>query len=98
MVEKKIQSQKRNGRIVNKIEENYQKALYMTPNYMIFYEWPNHSNRGCRDGSEVKSTDCSSRGPEFNSQQPLHGSQLCIRRSDALFWHAVKYADRMLCR
>jgi hypothetical protein len=27
---------------------------------------------GCRDGSAVKSTDCSSRGPEFNSQQP-HG-------------------------
>jgi hypothetical protein len=27
---------------------------------------------GWRDGSVVKSTDCSSRGPEFNSQQP-HG-------------------------
>jgi hypothetical protein len=25
-----------------------------------------------RDGSAVKSTDCSSEGPEFNSQQP-HG-------------------------
>jgi hypothetical protein len=24
---------------------------------------------GWRDGSAVKSTDCSSRGPEFNSQQ-----------------------------
>jgi hypothetical protein len=28
--------------------------------------------RGCGDGSAVGSTDCSSRGPEFNSQQP-HG-------------------------
>jgi hypothetical protein len=28
--------------------------------------------RGWRDGSEAKSTDCSSRGPEFNTQQP-HG-------------------------
>jgi hypothetical protein len=28
-----------------------------------------------RDGSAVKSTDCSSRGPEFNSQQPHGGSQ-----------------------
>jgi hypothetical protein len=28
--------------------------------------------RGWRDGSEVKSTDCSSEGPEFISQQP-HG-------------------------
>jgi hypothetical protein len=29
-------------------------------------------NRGWRDGSAVKSTECSSRGPEFNSQEP-HG-------------------------
>jgi hypothetical protein len=29
--------------------------------------------RGSRDDSEVKSTGCSSRGPEFNSHQP-HGS------------------------
>jgi hypothetical protein len=35
-----------------------------------------------RDGSVVKSTDCSSEGPEFNSQQPHGGSQ----PSDALFW------------
>jgi hypothetical protein len=28
-----------------------------------------------RDGSAVKSTDCSSRGPEFNSQQTHGGSQ-----------------------
>jgi hypothetical protein len=26
--------------------------------------------KGWRDGSVVKSTDCSSEGPEFNSQQP----------------------------
>jgi hypothetical protein len=30
---------------------------------------------GWSDGSEVKSTDCSSRGPEFKSQQPHGGSQ-----------------------
>jgi hypothetical protein len=30
---------------------------------------------GWRDGSEVKSTDCSSRGLELNSQQPYGGSQ-----------------------
>lgn len=30
---------------------------------------------GSRDGSVVKSTDCSSRGPEFNSQQPHGDSQ-----------------------
>jgi len=29
---------------------------------------------GWRDGSEVKSIDCSSRGPEFKSQQP-HGKR-----------------------
>ena len=41
---------------------------------------------GWRDGSVVKSTDCSSRGPEFNSQQPLGGSQPYVMGSDALFW------------
>jgi hypothetical protein len=41
---------------------------------------------GCRDGSAVKSTDCSSRGPEFNSQQPHGSSQPSVMGSDALFW------------
>jgi hypothetical protein len=34
----------------------------------------------------VKGTNCSSRGPEFNSQQPHSGSQPSVMRSDALFW------------
>jgi hypothetical protein len=41
---------------------------------------------GWREGSVVKSTDCSSRGPEFNSQQPHGGSYLSVMGSDALFW------------
>ena len=41
---------------------------------------------GWRDGSVVKSTDCSSEGPEFKFQQPYGGSQPSITRSDALFW------------
>jgi len=50
-----------------------------------------HSNiipptRGWRDGSVVKSTDCSSRGPEFNSQQPHGGSQPSVIESNAFFW------------
>jgi hypothetical protein len=40
---------------------------------------------GWRDGSVVKSTDCSSRGAEFNSQQPHGGSQPSVMGSDALF-------------
>jgi hypothetical protein len=31
----------------------------------------------------VKSTDCSSRGPEFNSQQPHGGSQPSVMVSNA---------------
>jgi hypothetical protein len=38
------------------------------------------------DGSAVKSTDCPSRGLEFNSQQPQGGSQPSVMGSDALFW------------
>jgi hypothetical protein len=37
-----------------------------------------------RDGSVVKSTDCSSRDPEFNSQQPHGSSQPSVMGSDAL--------------
>jgi hypothetical protein len=41
---------------------------------------------GWRDGSVVKSADCSSEGPEFKSQQ-LHGAlQPSLMKSDALFW------------
>jgi hypothetical protein len=43
-------------------------------------------NRGWRDGSVIKSTYCSSEGPEFKSQQPHGGSQPSIMRYDALFW------------
>jgi hypothetical protein len=42
--------------------------------------------RGWRDGSVVKSTDCSAKGPEFKSQQPHGGLQPSITRSDTLFW------------
>jgi hypothetical protein len=41
---------------------------------------------GWRNGSAVKNTDCSSRGPEFNPQQLRGGSQPSVMRSDALFW------------
>ena len=37
---------------------------------------------GRRDGSVVKSTDCSSGGPECNSQQPHGGSQPSVMESD----------------
>jgi hypothetical protein len=45
----------------------------------------NKLQRACKDGSVVKNTDCSSRGFEFNSQQPHGGSQSF---TDALFWFA----------
>jgi hypothetical protein len=34
--------------------------------------------RGWRDGSAVKSTSCSSRGPQFKSQHPDGSSQLSV--------------------
>jgi len=52
--------------------------------------------RGWRDGSEVKSTVCSSRGPEFNSQKPHGGSKPSIIRSGALFWPAGIHAGKKL--
>jgi hypothetical protein len=41
---------------------------------------------GWRDGSAVKSTDCSSQGTEFKSLQPHSGLQPFVMRSDSLFW------------
>jgi hypothetical protein len=40
--------------------------------------------RGWIDGSVVKSTDCSSRGSEFSSQQPHGGLQPSVMESDFL--------------
>jgi restriction endonuclease len=41
----------------------------------IFNKITEENFLGWRDGSMVKSTDCSSEGPEFKSQQPHGGSQ-----------------------
>jgi hypothetical protein len=43
------------------------------------------------DGSVVKSTGRSSRGLEFNSQQPYGSSQSSVMGSDALFWLVGTY-------
>ena len=43
--------------------------------------------KGWRNGLAVKSTDFSSIGPEFNSQQPHGGSQPSVMGSYALFWY-----------
>ena len=45
-----------------------------------------NTHGGWRDGSVVKNIDCSSTGPEFNSQQPHGGSQPSVIESDVLFW------------
>jgi hypothetical protein len=37
---------------------------------------------GWRDGSEVRSTDCSSEGPEFKPQQPHGGSQPSVKKEE----------------
>jgi hypothetical protein len=57
----------------NKIRPNTQSIIYP-------------KLKGWRDGSAVKSTDCTSRGPEFNSQQLHGGSQPSVMGSDAFFW------------
>ena len=60
----------------------------------FYYQWRNFWNWrllktytwGWRDGSAVKSTGCSSSGPEFNSQEPHGGSEPSVMESDVLFW------------
>jgi hypothetical protein len=52
--------------------------------------------QGRRDNSVVKSTDCSSRDPEFSFPQPCGGSQPSIKGPVVLLWHAGMHADRSL--
>ena len=56
---------------------------YVIVMVFLFKETP---YEGWRDCSVVKSTDCSSRGPEFNSQPLYGGLQSSIMGSDSLFW------------
>jgi hypothetical protein len=51
---------------------------------LLFYN--KKINQGWRDGPMVKRTDRSSRGPEFNSQQPHDGLQPSVMETDVLFW------------
>jgi hypothetical protein len=53
---------------------------------MLFLTFFKKDLWGWQDGSVVKSADCSSKGPEFKSQQPHGGSQTSVTKSDALFW------------
>jgi hypothetical protein len=55
-----------------------QVKLYRRPVYKSYV-------LGWRDGSAVESTDCSFRGPEFNSYQPHGGLQPPVMGFDALF-------------
>ena len=59
------------------------------PGYEILDSPLKHSYKGCREGSAVKSTDCPSRDPVFNFQQPHGDSEPSILGSDALSWHKV---------
>ena len=47
--------------------------------------------QGWRDGSEAKSTGCSSRGPEFSSQQPHGGSQPSIMKKNQIIPTMICY-------
>ena len=66
------------------------KELPGDPMFASLFNYSKNIKWGWRDGSEVKSTGCSSRGPDFNSQQP-RGSQPSVMRSGALFWHKLQW-------
>ena len=71
----------RSGKITNK------RGFSFTQKYSQFLENCTQSSfkikaSGWRDGSAVKSTDCSYEGPEFKSQQPHGGLQPSVMTSD----------------
>jgi hypothetical protein len=70
----------------NKRYENAPKSHLSLPEDREKAQWLRILTGGWRDGSVVKSADCSSEGREFKSQQPHGGSQPSVTKSDPLFW------------
>jgi hypothetical protein len=62
----------------NKQTKKWHKSLGCWLSVKVFRDW--------RDGPAGKSTDCSSQGPEFKSQQPHFGSQPSVMKSHVFFW------------
>jgi hypothetical protein len=71
-----------NLRILTSLGITYQTPC-VSDIYILIHN--SHQVTGWGNASAVKSTDCSSRGPEFKSQQPHGGSQPSVMGSDALF-------------
>jgi len=63
--------------------KNLSNSVKLLLNIVFKYEVISFS-LGWRDGSVVKSTDCSSRGPEFQSQQPHGVSQPSVMKCSLL--------------
>jgi hypothetical protein len=49
------------------------------------FSFKKYHNRGWREGSEVKSINCSFRGPKFNSQKPHGSSEPSMMKSSVPF-------------
>jgi hypothetical protein len=60
------------------------KVFATIPSEYIYFK---KYNEGAGEmAQQAKAPDCSSKGPEFKSQQPHGGSQPSLMRSDSLFW------------
>jgi hypothetical protein len=74
------------GEEMSSNRRRYHQVSFWLHYYLQIQNIPIEKHPCWRDGSVVKSTNCSSRGPEFNSQPPHGGSQPSVMESNALFW------------
>ena len=75
-------------RLKDVLEANVDESYYLSDEKIqsIIEHCERKQAEGWRDGTAVKSTDCSYKDPEFNSQQLHGGSQPSVVESNALFW------------
>ena len=73
-----------------RVEKKISTVLFEKNHEKVLAHIIEESLKGWRDSSAVKSTDCSSRGPGFNSQHPHGSKQLSVTPRSHTLTHTCR--------